>query len=253
MSDLIKFVSQAPSPQTAVDIFRGRWACDLQPILQVDGTGGAPLHTDDPRPAAALRGFGLESYAGLNILEIGPLEAAHTYLLQKMGASSIICVEASVECFLKCLIVKELLNIDRAKFLLGDICEYLEQHKQKFDLVYCSGVLYHMEDPIRLIRNISAVADKCFVWTHVYHPERHPVSFDSSRVEFDGLISRYWRHSYGEKSSQFWGGVSPTSVWMEKDDLLAAFRFYGYDKITVLEDQFDHPNGPAVLFVASRG
>ncbi len=37
----------------------------------------------------------------MNILELGPLEGAHTYQLR------ILAIEANAEAFLKCLVVKE--------------------------------------------------------------------------------------------------------------------------------------------------
>ena len=52
---------------------------------------------------------------GVDILELGPLEAGHTYALAQLGAN-ITAVEANAEAYLKCLLVKELLGIDKAKF-----------------------------------------------------------------------------------------------------------------------------------------
>ena len=63
---------------------------------------------------------------GFRILELGPLEGAHTYQLEKLGAAEIVAIEANKEAFLKCLIIKELAQLERARFLLGDFVTYLE-------------------------------------------------------------------------------------------------------------------------------
>lgn len=185
-------------------------------------------------------------------MEIGPLEAAHTYWLEQMGAESVTCVEASAEAWLKCLVVKELLALKRSTFLHGNIVGFLRENQRRFDLVYCSGVLYHMADPIELIEAIAKTADACFVWTHVYNPERHPVTFTSERIERLGIEVDYWSHRYGSKFENYWGGVDPTAAWLTSEDLLRVFAAAGLSDINLIEDQPDHPNGPAILFTARR-
>lgn len=183
MPKLINFEARAPSAQTAVDVFRNRWAYDFGSLLGVDGTGPNLLFTQDPRPKLAAEALGRDDYRGMHVLEIGPLEAAHTYWLEQMGTESVTCVEASAEAWLKCLVVKELLGLSRSTFHHGNIVGFLRENSRRFDLVYCSGVLYHMADPVERIEAIAKATDACFIWTHVYSPERHPVTFGAERVE----------------------------------------------------------------------
>ena len=116
-----KFELRPPSIQNAIDIFAGKWASDLGPVCDVTGTGSSDLFRD-PRPQMAADALGHERRLdGFRVLELGPLEAAHTYLLERLGASEIVAVEANTEAFLKCLIVKEALGLTNAQFLCGDI------------------------------------------------------------------------------------------------------------------------------------
>ena len=48
--------------------------------------------------------------AGKTVLELGPLEGAHTYQLHQRGAN-IVAVEASKQAYLKCLITKEIVGL----------------------------------------------------------------------------------------------------------------------------------------------
>src|SRR5882762_2086911 len=114
----VRFELRAPSAQTAVDVFRDTWACDLSELLKVTGTGSSPLFTDDIRPIQAAQRFGQNgSLAGMSVLELGPLEAAQSWRLEQLGAESIIAVESNVQAWLKCLIVKEALGLQRSRFL----------------------------------------------------------------------------------------------------------------------------------------
>jgi SAM-dependent methyltransferase len=250
---LLRFEQRPPSAQTAVDVFAGRWASDLRPLIGVEHTGPAPLFTDDERPRQAANTLGEHGrFDRMTVLELGPLEAAHSFLLEQLGAAEVTAVEASSEAFLKCLIVKEILQLTKCRFLYGDIIGYLESCRRRFDLVFCSGVLYHMDDPVRLIRLVADVTDRCFVWSHYYDPNRHPVPFEPIAYSSGGFTTTYWSHTYGDRSSEFWGGNRPTAVWLERDGLLDAFRSCGLTEITIIQDNNAHPNGPSITFAARR-
>lgn len=192
---------------------------------------------------------------GFRVLELGPLEAAHTFLLEQLGAAEIVAVEANTEAFLKCLIVKEALALTKARFLCGDILAYLTECDRRFDLVFCSGVLYHMSDPVDLIRLIALRSDKCFVWSHYYSRgnSNDRAARTPRKVSRFGFDATYYESMYGDSDSgRFWGGNRPVQAWMEKEQILAAFLHFGFTHCSVLEDQPDHPAGRCMSFAVWR-
>jgi hypothetical protein len=248
----LHFESRAPSNQTAVDLFRDRWASDLSSAFGVDGTGAAKLFTDDKRPLQAAVSLGLDRRLdGMLVLELGPLEAAHTYALERLGAS-VVAVECNGEAFLKCLVVKELTPLKASRFLLGDAIEFLKAETGRYDLVLCSGILYHMADPLRLIELISKVTDKCFVWTHYYSEQRRSAVFRPVEAKHAGFSATYWTQTYGDRSKGFWGGNKSDAVWMEREVLFAAFAHFGFGQVVFTEEMPDHPNGAAISFAVKR-
>src|SRR5437764_1159033 len=99
-----KFEERAPAHANAIDIFAGRWAADLSEFDPAWRGGDAKLAVD-PRPGYAARYLGTAGYLdGMTVLELGPLEGAHTYQLEQLGAARILAVESNVEAYLKCLI-----------------------------------------------------------------------------------------------------------------------------------------------------
>ncbi len=249
----VRFEQRPPSAQVAVDIFRGRWASDLATVLGVDGTGSVPLFQGDDRPLLAANAFGTNGrLEGMDVLELGPLEGGHTYQLERLGARTVTAVEASVEAFLKCLVVKEATGLQRSRFLLGDVVEYLSAAPRRFDLVFCSGILYHMPDPVALIRLISTVTDRCFVWTHYYDPTNHYLNHHARQHTVADFTTTYWSHVYGDKSTAFWGGNQAEASWLEKSSLLDAFRHFGFGHIEVIRDDQTFVNGPNIMLCASR-
>jgi hypothetical protein len=197
-----KFELRYPSPQTAVDIFAGRWASDLSKVCPVVGTGPADLFVGDGRPKLAAEALGNKDgrLDGVHILELGPLEAAHSYQLERLGAASIVGVETNVYAFLKCLIVKEILGLKNTRFMFGDALEFITKTEDRFDMVFCSGVLYHMSDPVALIKAICNVTDKCFLWTHYYNDERGNLEAKRIRrhVNIAGFDTDYYELEYSD-------------------------------------------------------
>ena len=235
-----------------MEIFAGRWASDLSRLDSNWRGGGANLAADN-RPLLAAKSLGHESRLdGMTIAELGPLEAMHTQRLEQLGAARILAIESNVEAYLKCLIMKEALNLTRASFLLGDFNLYLQECPDRFDMVFACGVLYHMEDPLTLIRGIARTTDRCFIWTHYFDEQltkgRTPVT-----VTVDGISATYFQTPYLDRARPgFWGGNKPSASWMKRDDILAAFRHYGLDEIEVIEEDRAAPYGATICFAASR-
>lgn len=247
-----KFHDLIPSPQAAIDIFKGRWASSFPELDPPVVAGGSPLFTIDHRPRQAGAAFGGETARldGFKVVELGPLEGGHTYQLEGLGAD-VIAIEGNAEAYLKCLIVKEILGMN-SKFLLGDFIKYLEAVEQPFDLVFASGVLYHMVQPLRLIELICKASDRAFLWTHYYDPERCS-DFQGAVIEHGGLSIEHFRKGYGDQThGQFWGGLADAACWLPRDEILRAFQAFGHSQVEVLETNLDHPAGPCFTIVTSR-
>jgi len=256
---LDQYVKSTPSPQNAVDIFGGEWASRFpEPFDDLKAVSN--MLFEDPRISWAVEQLG--GVKGRSVLELGPLEGGHTYMLDRLGAASILSIEANTRAYLKCLIAKEILRIKRAHFLCGDFVEYLRNNDQRFDMAIASGVLYHMKNPVELISHLSKVTDNIFIWTHYYDPEI--ISKNSliptnkfgecTTFEYGGFLHELHRYEYDTAldSMGFCGGSDMFSNWMTREDLLASFEHFGFRDIQVGFDHPEHPNGPAFAFSAIR-
>src|ERR1700738_4673747 len=86
------FVDVAPSAQTAVDAIPDAWASQLPPPYEHVHAGELPLFRAEHVT------WGFERLGGVgerDVLELGPLEGAHSYMAQMAGASSVTAVEAN--------------------------------------------------------------------------------------------------------------------------------------------------------------
>lgn len=256
-SILDSYVATVPSPQNAVDIFAGEWSSTLPDPLAHLAAGGAPLFKDD-RVEWALEQLG--DVAGRSVLELGPLEGGHTYMLLKAGAT-VTAIEAQTRAYLKCLIAKELLGMTGARFLLGDFMAYLHERPEHVDVCFASGVLYHMRNPVETIALLAKVADRLFLWTHIYDEQivraselLSPRFRTSERAEYQGFDHTLFRFDYANalNSNAFCGGSAVSSNWLTRADLLAALDRFGWHIDATGYDEPHHPHGPAIAIVASR-
>jgi hypothetical protein len=169
------------------------------------------------------------------VLEIGPLEGHHSVLLEKMGIRENVAIESRVENLCKCQRIKQKYHLDRTQFIQADVerlyrGEDMPSFNGPFDLVFCLGVLYHLQDPGRGLEWMRSQASTLFLGTH--YSEGKPKRGDMTYF-YDGKSYRGHEVPEGGIADPI-SGMSPTSVHLYEDDLLRLIRDVGYSRTWVL-------------------
>jgi hypothetical protein len=259
MDILEEYVKSAPNAQNAIDIFGGEWLSRFPaPFDHLKG-GSVPLFQDARIKWAAeiLGGF-----EGANILELGPLEGGHSYMLERQRAASVLAIEANRRAYMKCLIIKELFQLQRVRFMLGDFVEFLRNTDQQFDVCIASGVLYHMQNPVELLSLIADHAEKVMLWTHYYdeeliksNPNLQRGHFSETKfATFGGFKHRLYQLNYLEslQSRKFAGAGSTFSYWMTREGILDGLEYFGYGTLEIAFESTGHPHGPCFAVSAIK-
>lgn len=246
MSDFPNFFAQVPSAQNALDLFKGAWFTRLPDATGLVASTGPVRACEDYR----IRWFEKHlpnGYKGKCILELGPLEAGHSYMLQQAGADEIVAIEASGRAYLKCLVMKEVFQLNRVSFLLGDFVPYLRATTENFDVIIASGVLYHQTNPLELLALLAGRCRHLFIWTHYYEADfmvSHPEigrCFDPTprSAEVAGFSHQLYRQSYAENADWigFCGGGAAASSWLPKTDLLKAMAHFGFEVVETWDER----------------
>ncbi|CAN5852206.1 hypothetical protein BH23PLA1_BH23PLA1_02340 [soil metagenome] len=253
------YLAVAPGPQNALDLFKGEWSSKMPAPLDHLEAGNAQLFED-----ARITWFEQQvgGFEGKSVLELGPLEGGHTYMLEQRGAESILAVESNTRAFMKCLIAKELLGMTRARFICGDFLEFLREPGPQFDLCVASGVLYHMREPAELIALLARrCSEHVLLWTHYYDEDlivgdpAHAHKFVArEEVEFEGFSHVLHRHEY--RAAVDWGGFCGGPAlychWMTRPDILGCLEHFGFGDLRIQFDNPQHQNGPAFAIAARR-
>lgn len=254
------YAAEKPSVQQTVDLFAGEWVSAFPAAAGAVRAGPMPLFADPRIPWAQqnLQHLGV-SLRGATVLELGPLEGGHTYMLSQLGARAVTAIEANREAYLRCLVAKELLGIERVNFLYGDAIEFLRQENVYYDVSLACGFLYHMANPVELIELLAKRSGAVYLWTvhwdaafNAKNPDKAAAIGPAVTSEHGGFAHTLHRHSYGDVQNfaKFYGGPAPFANWMERDEILGAFRHFGFTKI--FHEVLENPLGAALQLVAVK-
>lgn len=242
------FLDKTASAQNAADLFKGEWVSQVPTI----DTGEMALFApEDDRPGFVVSHYG--SIQDWSVLELGSFEGGHAYQLEQAGAN-VIGIEANPHIFVRSLIAKNALGM-KTKFLLGDFHRYIDG-RDRFDIIFCSGVLYHMPDPVGLIERMSKATDRVFIWTHYVDDEnmaRWDVSGAVSDYTNGDFSCCYYRYDYAtEWASRSFAGVKPFASRLRADAIFSALKHFGFVNIKICKDEPNHPGGAAFSLIAER-
>ncbi len=220
----------------------------------IDGKtyGGSTPLENDPRLLWHIEQAG--GVRGKSVLELGPLEGAHTKTLFDHGARQVIAIEGNPGCYRRCRVVQDVFNLDRVTFLQSDFCKAAAAYadtKARFDIVSAAGVLYHQLNPAKLIFDLAKITNVVFVWSHVAGPaaptgEQTEVFGD----EYHRYRGRFNHYGNG-RTNKFCAGLNDWAVWLYADEMLKCFDDAGFKNVTVKEHG-PHPNGNYILLIAKK-
>ncbi len=247
------FVDWRPDVKNGARLFEGEWSSAVPGLP----TGKTALFED-----ARLDWFEerLGGFAGHNVLELGPLEGGHTYMMTRRGAT-VLAIESNTRAWLRCLVVKEAVGMPGSTFLLGDFNSYLEDAPQ-FTFTLASGVLYHQTDPVGFLEKLTKTAPCIAIWTHYFDADLlrssnqpsdkfsvTPRLITSKRGRDIQLFDQRYLEALGWKG--FCGGSAPGSSWLCREDIIAMLGDEGFS-CEIGFDHPDHPNGPAFCVFARK-
>lgn len=256
---LDEYVMRPPSDQNALDLFAGQWSSGLPGRWKGLRAGRIGLFEDHRIMWAADQLGGVRNK---RVLELGPLEAGHTYMLESLGAESIVAIEANPRAYLKCLVVKEVVGLRRSRFLLGDFVSFLREDRTRYDVCLAAGVLYHMQDPAELIQLIAARSEWVVLWTHYYdagiigaRQDLREKFVGSARRRFNGFDHTVYEYAYGAAFdwAGFCGGGHASSYWMSREDILRCLTVSGFEDLRIGCEEPEHTNGPCFMVVGRHG
>jgi hypothetical protein len=189
----------------------------------------------DPADDLRIRFFQQAFPDARRVLEIGSYEGGHTFQLAGRAAE-VVAVESRPANLRRARYVQRLLEVGNVRWVQADVETEDLSRLGRFDATLCSGVLYHLPEPSRLLDQLPKLAPGVLIWTHLGR---------TASAEHDGFVGE-WFDEIGVHNPT--SGMSPRSFWPTLDSLLG--RLEGdWGRVEVVEQNDDHPNGPAATIV----
>jgi 2-polyprenyl-3-methyl-5-hydroxy-6-metoxy-1,4-benzoquinol methylase len=123
------------------------------------------IHRDrDAMLVTAVREAFPGGLAGVSALDVGCHEGYFTHRLLALGARRVTGVDVREANIRKAAVVADALGIHAARWLVGD-AEDLDQAvgAERFELTVAYGLIYHCENPVRVLRRIAAATQQAIV------------------------------------------------------------------------------------------
>ena len=175
------------------------------------------------------------------ILELGSLEGGHTIrLAQRPGVEQVLGIEGRAANLARAQVVQEILQVGNIDFVEANLAMIELAQFGRFDAIYCSGLLYHLPEPWRLIAQLRSIADGIFIWIHCLTEAAAKYLTDSYRGR---------RRKEGG-SEDVLSGLSHDSFWPTLGSLCNMLTTAEFARINLLQNNLNHPNGPAVIITA---
>jgi SAM-dependent methyltransferase len=108
--------------------------------------------------------------SGQSVLDLGCKEGYNSLDFCDLGATKVLGVEARESFVQEALKEKAAGAYAQANFMLGDARSIDEAGIGSFDICLCSGLLYHMQDPVDLLARIGKISRHLVLETHVALP-----------------------------------------------------------------------------------
>ncbi len=187
------------------------------------------------------------SFNGKRVLDVGCLEGGYTMAAAKFGALEAVGVEARKLNFERCMLVSNFLKLDNLNFYHANVKDIKKLNIGKFDIIICSGLLYHLEDPFLFLKQMNEILNPnglIMIDTHVAlenevgHRCEELVTENFDKHSYKGR----WAFEYKENSSEneienfLWASFgNRKSFWPLEKFLKQMLHDCGFDNITKIE------------------
>lgn len=182
------------------------------------------------------RHFG-ERLREIECLDIGCHEGFYSFAMARQGVRHVLAVDARAENLKRAQFVAEAMDIHNVEFREGRVETLAQDLGRTFELTLFLGLLYHVEDPMRCLRQVAGVTKElCVIETQVID-------------EVEGFAewgSREWTRPYQgviaviDESGEFDAnnretGASPMATCPSPKALRFMLKQAGFKRVEILE------------------
>jgi cyclopropane fatty-acyl-phospholipid synthase-like methyltransferase len=225
----------------------GAWTAHNIQLCEGLYTIGGSMSVEFPELVNIISDFNITDFSKIRVLDLGCLEGGHSVTFARTGAQ-VVGIEGRKSNFVKANFAKKCNNFENLNFLHEDVRKLNCFTHGYFEVVICSGILYHLDYPdvFEFIQKISeCCTNVAYINTHfsIEDAELQKHNFPNlgpiETVQFDGKSykgAKYLEHTSDmtleQKESNSWSSIgNETSFWPTLDSLVDMIKFAGFSRI----------------------
>ncbi len=110
-----------------------------------------------------------EERKNIKVVDLGCMEGGYSTEFARMGFDTL-GIDARKQNLLKAMYIKLSLNLPNLNFVRDDARNVAKYGK--FDLTFCFGLLYHLNDPVKFLETLGSQTNKLLILHSFYAPEQ---------------------------------------------------------------------------------
>jgi SAM-dependent methyltransferase len=206
------------------------------------GKRNEPQIIPDPRIVMLDEQFNL---ADKHVLEVGCFEGNHTLGLSRL-AKHVTAIDGRITNVVKTIVRCAMFDVHPTVFKCDVEARPLRVRALQADVIHHVGVLYHLSDPVRHLRDLGQLA-RLGVMLDTHYALDHETT---EAYVVDGKEYRYKRYLEFGLADPF-SGMREHSKWLRLDDILGLLAEAGLADVSVLQTRTER-NGPRMLAIVRR-
>jgi len=146
----------------------------------------------------------------LRIIDLACLEGGYAIEFARRGIESV-GIEIREPNIQKALYASKALNLENVSFYKDDVRNLCSQKYGVFDVVFCSGILYHLDEPdvFNFIEKISEVCNGfAIIDTHISLSEDLTVEYKNKKYNGKKVTEHSLLDSQETKDSKVWASIN---------------------------------------------
>ena len=206
----------------------------------------------DTRLRSILRTLSLlyrESFTGLRVADLGCLEGGFALAMAQRGMD-VVGIEARRTNFAKLSLIKDHFELPNLEFRRDDVKNFTRENYGSFDIVLALGILYHLDEPIKWMRQLAAATKGLLIVDSHFAPpldaglplldKRLPLGPLQKLKDGATTYEGRWFADCSDaldREAQVWSSYSNNrSFWLTKDSLCCGLMQAGFGAVF---EQFD--------------
>jgi hypothetical protein len=228
----------------AVISAHGEWSAHKIDLGHNIFTTDKPLPIGFPDVVCVVQDFIKKPLTNLRVLDLACLEGGHAIEFGRNGCE-VVGIEGRGSSLAKCHFARDVLQLSQVQFFHDDVRNFTKEKYGLFDIVICSGILYHLDVPdnFKLLENIAkSCTNLMYLNTHFIGNEAIPSVHKLGPLE----SVTYGKHLYQGmplkeheatdtmdiRQQRIWASIdNDYSFWLTLDSLKDFIHRVGFNRI----------------------